>query len=123
MIYNGCLVINCPQGPSSPLQSRPIVEILQHLEEVPEKWRTAIKNNGGGYVNHALYFATMCAPTAASTVPTGGVLEMIKSTFRNLDNFKEQFSTAAKSLFGSGYVMLCMTPNGLAIKSVKDQVQ
>ena len=91
------------QHPSA-LSAKSLVELLQRLVEIPDQWRTAIRNNGGGYANHVLYWATMCGSPAA---PGGTLVQKINNSFGDINSFKQQFSEAAKTLFGSGYVWLC----------------
>lgn len=102
--YDYCDNVSLFQRPSELLSRKSIVEQLQHLNQVPERWRTAIRNNGGGYANHVLYWATMCPSPVA---PGETLLQKINTSFGDMDSFKQQFSEAAKTLFGSGYVWLC----------------
>ena len=97
------------------------MDMLQHLEEVPTQWRTAVKNNGGGYVNHVLYWATMCPAPAG---PVGDLARELTSSFGSVDAFKEQFTDNATTLFGSGYVWLCARDDGtLVIATTSNQVR
>ena len=96
------------QEPSNDFSRSSILEILRNVEQIPDRWQTAIKNNGGGYVNHILYWATMCPePEAISS----NLKSAIERSFGSFENFKEQFTSTAKSLFGSGYVWLCEDGN------------
>lgn len=66
---------------------------------------TGIRNNGGGYFNHSLFWSIM-GPNAGG-VPSGDIANAINAAFGSFDAFKEQFSTAAKGVFGSGWAWLC----------------
>ena len=101
------------------------MDILRDVSSVPEKWRTAIKNNGGGYVNHILYWATMCNNNNNNNNKPSDVLKsMIKTSFGSFEEFKEEFTLQASKLFGSGYVWLCLSDewNSLSIKTTINQV-
>lgn len=95
--------IYCCQESSS-LAGSSIVKILQNIESVPEKWHTAIRNNGGGYFNHLFYWATMCA---GSKGPSEALVNVIIRDFDSFEIFTDHFTTLATNLFGSGYVWLC----------------
>ncbi len=69
-----------------------------------------IRNNAGGHWNHSFFWETITP--GASGVPTGKLAEAIDKTFESYDKFREQFSTAAKSVFGSGWVWLCADKKG-----------
>ena len=105
----------------SPLAHSSIVKILQKITEVPESWQVAVRNNGGGFVNHVIYWATMCPNGGGS--PSGELLMQISRAFGSYAVFQERFTSAATKLFGSGYVWLCENANGeLVISSTKNQV-
>ena len=110
------------QSPYSKLARSSIIDILMDINSVPDQWRTAIKNNGGGYVNHILYWSTMCNP---STGPSDATKVMIESSFESFDNFKAEFTNEAGKLFGSGYVWLCLDSKwqSLVIATSTNQVQ
>ena len=114
--------IKPPQDPTSPLARSSIVQILQKITEVPETWQVAIRNNGGGFVNHVIYWATMCPGGGGS--PSGELLMQISRSFGSYVAFQEHFTSAASKLFGSGYVWLCENAKGdLVITSSKNQVR
>jgi superoxide dismutase, Fe-Mn family len=101
------------------LQKKSVEELLADLEALPTGIRTAVKNNGGGHYNHTLFWDWMCK---GGTVPQGKILEEIKKTFGDYDVFKEQFSQAAKTRFGSGWAWLSLNQQGnLVIASSADQ--
>jgi len=71
---------------------------------------TAVRNNGGGYYNHDLFWKIM-SPNGGGN-PSGELAEAIDSAFGSLDNFKKKFSDAAAGQFGSGWAWLCVHPGG-----------
>jgi Fe-Mn family superoxide dismutase len=108
------------------LQSAPelanasIEELLANeCAKVPESIRTAVRNNGGGHANHSLFWLIM-APKAGGQ-PSGALAEAIRSTFNSFDNFKEKFSTAAMTRFGSGWAWLVLAGGKLDIYSTANQ--
>ncbi len=98
---------------------KPLEEILQNLEIIPEDIRTTVRNNGGGHYNHSLFWKFM-APGAGGN-PDGKVGEMINSSFGSFDAFKDKFAASAVSRFGSGWVWLIRVENGLEITSSPNQ--
>jgi Fe-Mn family superoxide dismutase len=92
------------------LQSKSVEELLQNLEVIPESIRTAVRNNGGGHANHSLFWPCM-SPNGGGE-PSGELAEAIKAAFGSFANFKEQFSTAAATRFGSGWAWLCLDKGG-----------
>lgn len=79
-----------------------------------------IKNNGGGHLNHALFWQMMC-PSTNSGSPTGKLLDAINTTFGSLEVFREKFTAAALGRFGSGWVWLVMDNGQLIIDSTSNQ--
>ena len=78
------------------------------LEEIIIKSKGAIFNNAAQVFNHNYYFAGICS---RHTIPSEALLKEIEASFSSLENFKEQFLTAAATLFGSGWVWLSLTPD------------
>jgi len=95
-------------GKLKDISSLPIEVILTQLQTLPEQYHLALRHNGGGYINHKLFFSMIKAPTttAAENKPTGPVLEIIEKSFGSFDKFKEMFTAASVNLFGSGWVWL-----------------
>jgi len=85
-------------------------QLLRALEAVPDAIRTAVRNNGGGFYNHTLFWETM-APGGASE-PEGDVAQAIDATFGSLDELKSQITGAAAKQFGSGWGWLSVSPFG-----------
>ncbi|MEM9420056.1 MAG: superoxide dismutase [Planctomycetota bacterium] len=71
----------------------------------------AVRNNGGGYYNHRLFFSTLKAPSEGNA-PTGDLAAAIESDLGGFDAFKESFSNAAATRFGSGWAWLGVLPDG-----------
>lgn len=92
------------------LASKSIEELLENLSDVPEDIRTAVRNNGGGYYNHTLFWEVM-TPGGASQ-PSGKLADLIDDTFESFEDFKEMFSKEAVSRFGSGWAWLVVDGNG-----------
>ena len=86
----------------------------------PENIRPAVRNHGGGHLNHSMFWQIM-GPQAGGQ-PGGKLAEAIKSTFGNFDQFKEKFGAAALGRFGSGWAWLVKSPEGkLDIYSTANQ--
>ena len=103
------------------LQSKSTVELLQDLGAVPAEIRTAVRNNGGGHVNHSLFWPCM-SPKGGGEPKGGSLAEAINESFGSFDDFKEKFSAAAMTRFGSGWAWLCVGSNGgLVVTSTANQ--
>jgi Fe-Mn family superoxide dismutase len=97
-----------------------IEQILSKLDQIPEEIRTAVKNNGGGYHNHFLYWESL-NPVGKSE-PAGKLLDAINKTFTGLASFKEQMEKAGLGRFGSGWAWLSKKSDGnLLIHSTANQ--
>ncbi len=88
-----------------------IEEILTHLDKLPADKKTAIINNGGGYYNHNLFWNSMCPANSDDTVMSESFKTILTETFWSVENFKEQFSNAAATNFGSGRTWLVKDEN------------
>jgi Fe-Mn family superoxide dismutase len=112
--------LNNALQPFTDLQGKPVEELLKDLGALPEAARTAIRNNGGGVLNHNLYW-TMMAPKAGGA-PKGEVAKAIEAAFGSFDAFKDQFTKAGLGRFGSGWAWLVVDKSGkLAITSTANQ--
>lgn len=101
-------------------EDMPVEDLLAKLDSVPEKIRTTVRNNGGGFVNHNLFW-TIMAPDAGGA-PTGELAAAIDQAFGSFEAFKEKLSTAAATRFGSGWAWLVVKPDGsLDIYSTANQ--
>jgi len=110
---------NALQGQSQ-FESLPIEELIRRINEVPESIRTAVRNNGGGHLNHSMFWQIM-KPNGGGE-PTGPLASAITSTFGSYDNFKTQFNDAGVKRFGSGWAWLVMDRAGaLSVISTANQ--
>lgn len=92
-----------------------IEEILANVSKIS----TAVRNNGGGYYNHCLFWEIM-APNAGGK-PSGALASAIDAAFKSFDEFKTQFASAAATRFGSGWAWLIVKDKKLAICSTPNQ--
>jgi len=97
----------------------PIDDLLKNLSALPESARTAVRNNGGGHVNH-VQFWTVLAPGAGGP-PSGAIADAIQGAFGSADAFKDQFAKAAMGRFGSGWAWLSDDRGKLLIHSTPNQ--
>ena len=91
-------------------EGKPIEDVLRNLDALPEDKRTAVRNNGGGFYNHAIFW-TIMSPSGGGA-PTGELAEAIDAEWGSFDAFKEAFAKAAAGQFGSGWAWLAVTPGG-----------
>jgi Fe-Mn family superoxide dismutase len=104
----------------SPMASLQPDEVLMRINEVPEAVRTAVRNNGGGHVNHSMYWQIM-KPNGGGE-PTGEIAQAITSAFGSFDAFKTAFNDAATKQFGSGWAWVTLGQDGkLQISSSANQ--
>jgi Fe-Mn family superoxide dismutase len=102
------------------LQNKSAEELISDLNSVPEDIRTAVRNNGGGHVNHTMFWKIM-GPNGGGE-PTGAIASAIKEAFGDFDTFKQQFNDAGTKRFGSGWVWLVRGTGGkLQITSTANQ--
>jgi superoxide dismutase, Fe-Mn family len=94
----------------SPLEGKSATEILSNLAQVPESIRTAVRNHGGGFANHVLFWEIM-GPNAGGA-PNGDLAAAIDAAFGSFATFKEKFSAAATGQFGSGWAWLVVKKDG-----------
>lgn len=91
-------------------EGKSVESILAAIREVPEAKRQAVTNHGGGHANHTLFWNTLGATGGGA--PAGDLAAAIDSTFGGFDAFKDQFSNAAKTRFGSGWAWLVVNGAG-----------
>ncbi|WP_110928716.1 superoxide dismutase [Bacillus massiliglaciei] len=104
------------------LQEKTLSELLVNLEAVPESIRTAIRNNGGGHLNHTLFWEVIAPSSGESHAPSGKLLEAINQAFGSFNQWKQEFSAAAAKRFGSGWAWLAVDANGqLKVTSTPNQ--
>ncbi len=103
------------------LQNKSIEALLKEITSVPEEIRTAVRNNGGGHMNHTMFWQLM-APQAGGE-PAGALADAINKSFGSFTAFKEQFAKAGMGRFGSGWAWLINHDGKLAIESTANQDQ
>lgn len=96
------------------LEGKSIAEILRNCKDNP-----AVRNNGGGYYNHDLFWKVM-SPNGGGN-PTGELADAITSAFGSYEAFKDEFAKAAATRFGSGWAWLCVTNGKLEVCSTANQ--
>lgn len=102
------------------LEAKSAADLVADLASVPEDIRMAVRNNGGGHVNHS-FFWKVIAPGGAAN-PTGALAAAIDRDFGSFDAFKDAFAKAGATRFGSGWAWLVKTPGGtLAVCSTANQ--
>ena len=102
------------------LASKSAYDLIGDLNAVPEDIRGAVRNNGGGHVNHTMFW-TIMGPKGGGE-PNGGLADAINSTFGDLETFKNQFNDAGLKQFGSGWAWLVLNKDGkLQIVSTPNQ--
>jgi Fe-Mn family superoxide dismutase len=92
------------------LQDKLTLELLSGLDSIPEDILTAVRNNGGGHANHSMFWNSM-SPNGGGE-PDRNLAEAIDEAFGSISDFKEAFTTAAMTVFGSGWTWLCMDGEG-----------
>jgi Fe-Mn family superoxide dismutase len=98
---------------------RPIDEIIADLESIPEDKRTAVRNHGGGHLNHSLFWPSM-GPDGGGA-PDGDLAAAIDEAFGSFDEFKDKFEAAGAGQFGSGWAWLVLDGGALAVTSTPNQ--
>ncbi len=101
------------------LQKKSAEDLIRSVNSLPEEIRTAVRNNGGGHVNHTMFWEIM-GPGKGGT-PAGAIGDAIKSSFSSFDSLKEQFAKAATTRFGSGWAWLIDAGGKLVIESTANQ--
>ena len=102
------------------LKSKTLEELLSGINSIPDDIRNAVRNHGGGHMNHTIFWNNL-SPKGGGQ-PTGALADAIKSTFGSFEDFKKKFSDAATGRFGSGWAWLCADRSGkLQIKDFPNQ--
>lgn len=99
-------------------QGKELEELLRNLDSVPENIRTAVRNHGGGHLNHSFFWPLM---KKGGGEPTGEIAEAIKKEFSDFAKFKEAFTNAALGVFGSGWAWLAVGNGKLEIIKTPNQ--
>lgn len=102
-------------------EEKPIEEVLKNIESLPETIRMAVRNNGGGHANHSLFWRIMCPPVE-NNKPSDTLMQKLTESFGGYEDFKEKFTTAGMTQFGSGWAWLVKKGNdGLAVYNLPNQ--
>ena len=99
------------------LDKKKVEELIADINSVPEDIRTAVRNHGGGHLNHSFFWEIL----AKEVEPNGKVIDAISKEFGSFDKFKEQFNAAALGVFGSGWTWLVLNKGKLEIASMRLQ--
>ena len=98
---------------------RPVEEVIQNLDKIPEDKRTMARNNGGGHANHSMFWQIM-KPRGGGD-PSGDLESAIRDAFGDADQMKAQVNDAGVKRFGSGWTWLVWDGTGLAVTSTPNQ--
>jgi superoxide dismutase, Fe-Mn family len=101
------------------LQSKSAEELIKGLSTVPEDIRTAVRNNGGGHVNHTMFWQIMGPGKGGA--PTGAIADAINGAFGSFDAFKDLMNKGGVGRFGSGWVWLVDSAGKLSVESTANQ--
>jgi Fe-Mn family superoxide dismutase len=102
------------------LANKTVEELLaNNCAIVPDPIKTAVRNNGGGHINHSMFWTILSKSGGGQ--PSGALADAIKSTFGGFDAFKEKFNAAATTRFGSGWAWLIKDGSKLDIYSTANQ--
>jgi len=100
-------------------EAKPIEEVVANLDALPDNIRGVVRNNGGGHLNHSLFWESM-SPNGGGE-PSGDLASAIDSAFGSFDAFKEQFEAAGVGQFGSGWAWLVVDGGALKVTSSANQ--
>ncbi len=100
-------------------EDRPIAQVLTNLDDLPDSIQTAVRQNGGGFANHALFWKVL-SPNGGGE-PTGQLSDAISSAFGSFDDFQEAFNSAATGRFGSGWAWLVVDDGDLDVTNTLNQ--
>ena len=111
--------VNAALEGQADLQNKSIEDLVKGLSTVPENIRTAVRNNGGGHLNHSMFWLMM-GPNRGGE-PSGDLAAAINSTFGSFASFKEQLAKAGVGRFGSGWAWLVVNGGRLEVVSTANQ--
>ena len=104
------------------LENKSAEELITNISSVPDDIRPAVRNNGGGHVNHSLFWTLLAGKgNGGGGEPSGPVSEAIKSAFGSFADFKTKFQDAGAKRFGSGWAWLIVKDGKLAVTSTANQ--
>jgi superoxide dismutase, Fe-Mn family len=98
---------------------KPIAEVIANLDALPDDIKGVVRNNGGGHLNHSLFWESM-SPDGGGE-PSGDLADAIGSAFGSFDDFKEKFEAAGANQFGSGWAWLVLDGGELKVTSSANQ--
>lgn len=101
------------------LQKKSAEDLIKNLNSVDESIRTAVRNHGGGHVNHSFFWKIL----KKGTIPKSEILKAVNKQFESVDNFKDQFKDACLTLFGSGWVWLAYNSETKRLEIIKTSNQ
>ncbi len=96
-----------------------IEDLIKNLDSLPEKIRTAVRNNGGGHYNHSIFWEIMGEKGQGK--PQGALAKQIDQDFGSFEAFQEAFETAGKTQFGSGWAWLAIKDGKLSVEKTANQ--
>ncbi|MEN3283065.1 MAG: superoxide dismutase, Fe-Mn family [Solirubrobacteraceae bacterium] len=100
-------------------EGKPIEEVIANLDALPADIKGVVRNNGGGHLNHSLFWESM-SPSGGGE-PSGDLASAISDAFGSFDAFKEQFEAAGANQFGSGWAWLVVDGGALKVTSSANQ--
>lgn len=92
------------------LAKLPLIDLIKQVDQLPDDIKMTVRNNGGGHLNHTLFWETLTP--AAAQAPTGSLLTAINADFGSFDELKNALDNAAKTRFGSGWAWLVVNATG-----------
>ena len=111
--------LNAALEGNTTLAEKPVNDLIADLSQIPEGIRGAVRNNGGGHSNHT-FFWEVISPSGGG-IPTGSLGEAITSAFGSFDSFKDAFTKAALTRFGSGWAWLIKSGDSVQVTSTPNQ--
>jgi len=111
--------LNAALEGNTTLADKPVNELIADLSQIPEGIRGAVRNNGGGHSNHT-FFWEVISPSGGG-IPSGALGEAITSAFGSFDSFKDAFTKAALTRFGSGWAWLIKSGDSVQVTSTPNQ--
>ena len=111
--------LNASLEGNTTLAEKPVNELIADLSQLPEGIRGAVRNNGGGHSNHT-FFWEVISPSGGG-IPSGSLGEAITSAFGSFDSFKDAFTKAALTRFGSGWAWLIKSGDSVQVTSTPNQ--
>ena len=111
--------VNAALEKHADLQGKSAEDLIKNLGAVPEAIRTAVRNNGGGHVNHTMFWQIMGPGKGGA--PTGPIADAINGAFGSFDSFKDQMNKGGAGRFGSGWVWLVESGGKLSVESTANQ--